>query len=298
MATQLVTSTRTPVLVTGMPRSGTTWVARQLAWARGTALAGREPMNPRPSQHALGGTLTRWTKLEEPTARQRRLLRAAYQGWDPRVYSRYGYRQWAAAWPSVRVVVKDPFALLSLPTVVEITGALPVVVFRHPGAILASFRRMNWSPDPEEVTHLEALSEELEDSSAAPASQSVTTDVQLVARMWAVLYRLALADIPRLPQVLVISHAELAAGSQSSLRVLHQLCGLPLHRETSAAGTSVTEHKADSARLHNFDRDPQQVADAWRDQVHKDEVDALEAMVAPVWESLHHHRTDLAGDSK
>ena len=47
-----------PILVTGVPRSGNTWLARLLATSPGTAMAGREPMNPRGRQYALGGTLT------------------------------------------------------------------------------------------------------------------------------------------------------------------------------------------------------------------------------------------------
>ena len=56
-----------PILVTGVPRSGTTWLARLLAGSPGTALAGREPMNPRGRQYALGGTLTGWARLSDLT---------------------------------------------------------------------------------------------------------------------------------------------------------------------------------------------------------------------------------------
>ena len=37
-------------------------------------------MNPRGKQYALGGTLDGWTRLTDPTPRQRLLLRAAYRG--------------------------------------------------------------------------------------------------------------------------------------------------------------------------------------------------------------------------
>ena len=56
-----------PILVTGVPRSGTTWLARLLALSPGTALAGREPMNPRGRQYALGGSLDGWTRLTDPS---------------------------------------------------------------------------------------------------------------------------------------------------------------------------------------------------------------------------------------
>ena len=135
-----------PILVTGVPRSGNTWLARLLALSPGTALAGREPMNPRGRQYALGGSLDGWTRLTDASPYQRFLLRTAYQGWNPMVFSRFGARQWAGPLPQTRLVVKDPYALLSLRCVVAATGATPVLVYRHPGAVLASYRRVAWPP--------------------------------------------------------------------------------------------------------------------------------------------------------
>ena len=88
-----------PILVTGVPRSGTTWLARLLALSPATALAGREPMNPRGRQYALGGSLDGWARLTDPSPYQRFLLRSAYRGWNPMVYSRFGTRQWAGPLP-------------------------------------------------------------------------------------------------------------------------------------------------------------------------------------------------------
>src|SRR5680860_1295625 len=103
-------ATASPILVTGIPRSGTTWLARLLATASRTALTGREPMNPRGRQYALGRTLDGWTCLQQLSDRQRRAMWTAYHGVNPWVYSKYGRRQWLAPLPWTRVVVKDPYA--------------------------------------------------------------------------------------------------------------------------------------------------------------------------------------------
>ena len=47
-----------PILVTGVPRSGTTWLARWLARGGGMALTGREPMNPEATSTDLRGPST------------------------------------------------------------------------------------------------------------------------------------------------------------------------------------------------------------------------------------------------
>ena len=216
-----------PILVTGVPRSGTTWLARLLAQAPGTALAGREPMNPRGRQYALGGTLDGWARLRRLTPRQRLLLRAAYRGWNPMVYSKYGTRQWAGPLPGTRVVVKDPYALLSMPAVTAATGALPVLVYRHPGAILASYRRVTWRPRLDELAvitrspEVRALGLDLPD---VPEGSDPITAAEMGV-FWSVLHELALHDVAASGAV-VVAHAELASGGEAAGRGLAERLGL------------------------------------------------------------------------
>ncbi|MFK8023810.1 MAG: sulfotransferase [Ilumatobacter sp.] len=277
-----------PILVTGMPRSGTTWVAQQLASCPGTAMAGREPMNARDGQYALGGTLDGWARLEQPTDRQAALLKRAYAGRNLMTFSRYGVRQWAAPLRNTRVIVKDPFAVLSLPAIVELTRAVPVVVYRHPGAVLASFRRMGWSPDPAELRQLEGLA-------PGPDLDEPSSDLELVARMWSVLYRLVLADLTAQPTIeaTVVSHEELAGGGERALDRLRVACGLdPLRRSDPAAADVVD---VDENKLHNLDRDPRTVAAAWRSQLQPGEDTAIEQHTGDVLAVLRERSLRLAG---
>lgn len=68
------------------------------------------------------------------------------------VYGRYGRRQSVARLLWMRVVIKDPFATLSLPVISRETSARVVLIYRHPGAVLVSYRRMGWRPDVDELT--------------------------------------------------------------------------------------------------------------------------------------------------
>lgn len=273
-----------PILVTGVPRSGTTWLARLLAQSPGTALAGREPMNPRGRQYALGGTLQGWVRLTEPTSRQRRLLRAAYRGWNPMVYSRFGTRQWAGPLPWTRVVVKDPYALLSMPAVAAATGATPVLVYRHPGAVLASYRRVGWQPRFDEVASIVAEEEGeqtralgLELPEGSVGNEPVTARDMGV--FWSVLHELALADVASSGAV-VVSHAELAAGGEEAGRALADRLHLRWSAAMAAEFTKESSRATVSARLHNFDRAPAAVAEEWRTQLEDGETDAIEQVSA------------------
>lgn len=280
--------TRAPILVTGVPRSGTTWVARQLALAPGTALAGREPMNPRGSQYALAGTLTGWTDLQRPTGRQRTALRTAYAGLNPLVYSRYGTRQWAAPLPMTRVVVKDPFALLSLPAIAEVTGARAVIVVRHPGAVLASYRRMGWSPDLDE---LDPIARRLlgEERALSPSGDAATD----MGAFWAALHDIALPGIDATGAT-VLFHEDIAAGGAAAARTLFTVLGLTMTAEVERRWAPEGHGSSDAARLHNFDRDPRAVATGWRAGLDEDELAALDRTAGATLEQLRRRRVDLS----
>lgn len=285
-----------PILVTGMPRSGTTWLARLLATSPGVAMAGREPMNPRGRQYALGGTLDGWARLTELTRRQRFLLRSAYRGWNPFVYSRFGTRQWAGPLPRTRLVVKDPYAMLSTPAVVAATGAVPVLVYRHPGAVLASYRRVGWTPRLDELARIVATArtnESLPDLPMIPAPGDVSPAVE-IGVFWAALHELALADAAEAGTV-IVSHTELAAGGPDAGRVLAERLGLTWSSEMAAElSKEPAGHTVPGAQLHNFDRAPAAVADEWRNRLEAEEIERVEQVSAETLARLEQARLRLS----
>jgi Sulfotransferase family len=283
--------TRAPVLVTGLPRSGTTWLAQQLANSPRTAMTGREPMNPRGRQFALQGSVSSWVRLgRDPSTRQLRTLRRVYRGWEPRVYSRYGVRQWAAPLPWVRVVVKDPFALLSLPAVTRATGARPVILYRHPAAVLASYRRLNWLPDIAEIAALG-----LPEAEPPLPLPTAGDDVSAMGWFWATCYATVLRDLAKLPDALVVDHAALAAGEDAALADLAAALGI---RDVRPHHASRRVHDdRPTPRLHDLDRRPAKVAEAWRHQVEPDEIARIEACAGAVHRQLVRHSMRLPADT-
>jgi hypothetical protein len=260
-------------------------------------MTGREPMNPRASQFGLGGTLHGWTRLTDPSPLQRRTLRRCYSGLDPRVYSRYGIRQLLAPWPGTRLIVKDPFAMLSTPALREVTGARPILIYRHPGAILVSYRRMGWTPDVEEVEILDGVAPYPSDRPSPGAE--MRDEVQAMAYFWSALHQLALRDLDSLPEAVVVSHEELAAGGAGALRVLYAACGLDWSA-SAEHGLDVQANDAAEPRrqrsLHAFDRAAAEVAHGWRSRLSGEHVDALESGAGDILHSLDSRRLHLTPD--
>jgi hypothetical protein len=271
------------ILVTGLPRSGTTWVARLLAESRGAAMLGREPMNPRQGQFALGGRLDGWALLDGSDAGSVRTLRRVYAGREPRTYGRYGVRQWRCAVPGTSLIVKDPFALLSIKAVSDATGAIPVVVFRSAVANLSSYRRMGWTPDTDELAALGA-SMEVEDHD---------DDAAAMAHFWSWGYDRALDSVDALTEqgrkAVVVSHADLTAAGATGQNVLRAALGLPPVTPADAPTTesrSTASSRVDPGRLHNFDRTPEEVLAGGRAKVDHAEVSRVESLTARTWSRL------------
>jgi sulfotransferase family protein len=274
-----------PILVTGVPRSGTTWLARQLAGARLTALPGREPMNPRSGQFALAGTVSSWVELRQPSPEQKRVLARCYRGHEVRTFSRYGKDQWLAPMPWSRTVVKDPFALLSVPAIAQVTSAIPVIVYRHPGAVLASYRRMGWTADTTEIRALQGL----------PCAAAVD-DVTAMVEFWNFLHSRMLSWLDDVPDALLVSHAEVSLGGFPAVRTLMRACGLrPARRarEPARLEQGTLTGAPDGGQLHGFARRPAEVVDGWRERLAATEAAQIESHTKDIWASLEARRFAL-----
>lgn len=284
MAVSRAAGSGRPILVTGAPRSGTTWLARLLTNAPRTALAGREPMNPRDGGYGLAKTIDGWIRMIDPSPRQRRVLRLAYAGRNPLCFGRYGRRQWAAPLPGTRVIVKDPFAILSMRAIASTTRARIVLVYRHPAAVLTSYRRMGWTHDLDELRA--ALTHQPTDDSSLPRAGE-HSEAEEFGAFWAGLHSGALAD-REYADVLVVSHEELAGGGwEAACRVFEALGLVPGKRLEDELRTSHgPEGRTDEQRLHNFDRDPANVAHLWRDQIDAAELSDVERSAGSTLEQL------------
>ncbi len=239
-------------------------------------------MNPRDGQFALGGTVAGWVELTQPNAHQARLLRRCYAGREPRIYSKYGSHRMVAAMPWAHTIIKDPFALLSVPGIVAVTGAVPVVIYRPAGAVLAGYRRMGWSPDGLEMRALQGRNDPPPDD-----------DVAVMAEFWSFMHERVLDWLPAVPQAIVVSHAELVRGGRSAVSKVLRACGLQPSSVDRVLAPGATS-SAGEGQLHQFDRAPDEVADGWRTRVDSRELEILEAVTAPTWTKLHDRRLDLA----
>ena len=252
-------------------------------------------MNPRGRQYGLSGSLPGWARLTNPSRKQRRALRLAYTGTSPWGYSRYGRRQWLAPLPIVRCVVKDPFAMLSIPAIRRTTGACAVLVYRHPGAALASYRRVGWTPDTDELVPIveQFLAERGPTAGVELPPSGGLDEVRSMAWFWSTLYGMALRDTDQ-DEVHIVAHQELALGGEASARRLFSTLGLRWTTSSADELRPEENHNPQSKALHNLSRDPSSVAEEWRQRLSADEVRGLDEETLVVHRLLQERRLRLA----
>lgn len=153
-----------PLLVTGLPRSGTSWVGKMLE-ASGEVVYVNEPLNPRhPPGHSPGVLNARvahryqyicadneqpWVRAFGDTVRLKYHFGAELrQNRGPYDLARMAKYGWAFANGRLRrrrALLDDPFAVLSAAWLAERVGCQAVVLVRDPVSFVGSWRKLGWT---------------------------------------------------------------------------------------------------------------------------------------------------------
>lgn len=240
------------VLVTGVPRSGTTFVGRVLATSVRCDYV-HEPFNPQVGLPWVSRLFTYAPpdspELDDELSRLMRYdvrLRTAFFPQDSvarraakRVIGSRGpvYLRLAKLNPFTETaVMKDPHAALLAPVLARRHGFRVVVVVRHPVAVVASFRARGWPPG-------RALEELLGDPCAASevlgsdrgrverVLESPRVDVEGPAVLWRVLTRFLVDAADADPsRVSLVRHEDLGTRTHETFSTVFSHCGLPYGR--------------------------------------------------------------------
>jgi hypothetical protein len=156
-------SRRDGLLVTGLPRSGTSWVGKMLE-ASGEVVYVNEPMNPQhPPGHSPGVLDARvthrfqyvspeddeeWRRAFAKTLGLRYGFRAELarnrSAYDLARMAKYGTAFSLGRLRRRRAMLDDPFAIFSTGWLVQEMGCTAVVLVRDPVSFVGSWRALNW----------------------------------------------------------------------------------------------------------------------------------------------------------
>jgi hypothetical protein len=241
-----------PILVTGAHRSGTSWVGKMLAAGGQTALI-NEPFN---RSHQTGMMRAPVRSLYTYVCNQNE---AEYLGPMQETLA-YRYHYWAqltghpvkdlprAARDAVgflrgrlarrRPLLKDPFALFSVPWFAEQLECQVVILVRHPLAFASSLKRLDWSFDFGDLLGqpllmagwLSSFRPEMERMQRQPGD--VISQANL---LWRMIYGTVARYRLTLPGVTVVRHEDLSLDPVRGFRQLYGALGLTFSRSAERA---------------------------------------------------------------
>ena len=244
-------SSATPVVVTGMTRSGTSWVGKLLE-ASGELTYINEPLNPEhPPGHSpgvLNATVTHgyqyitaaneqgWLAAFQDTLALRYSvaaeLRRNRSPYDLARMVRYATSFRAGRARGRRALLDDPYALLASEWLADRLGCRVVVVVRDPAAIAASWARQGWTTDLGELLGqpdllrdwLAPYRGELE--AAAGGTTSSQDLAGRVGLLWRLLHLVVAGYEDRCPRLQVVRYEDLVADPLAGFARLYEDLGL------------------------------------------------------------------------
>jgi hypothetical protein len=284
-----------PILVTGMPRSGTTWVGRVLCAGNGAGYL-NEPFNLATSPGTIRVPVDHWypyvTAENEGdiVGALEPMLRFEYPLWrELRRCRRYiellhTVRMWRSfvRGRGRRPLVKEPHAVFSVEWFARRLGSDVVVTVRHPAAVVSSWKRLDWSFDFANLLAQPTLVRDLLGPFRSDMERALEPSHDLVDRvalLWHVVYRTVAGYRERFPDFHIVRQEDLSREPMQGYRALYGALGLPFTREAEnaiAAASSPANPKQTSVENpHETRLDSRANLTSWKRRLSDDEVDRI-----------------------
>jgi Sulfotransferase domain len=284
-----------PILVTGMPRSGTTWVGRVLCAGNGAGYL-NEPFNLATSpgtirvpvdhwypyvtaenEGVIVGTLEPLLRFEYPLGRELRRCRRYIE----LLHTLKMWRSFVRG-RGRRPLVKEPHAVFSAEWFARRLGSDVVVTVRHPAAVVSSWKRLDWSFDFANLLAQPALVRDLLGPFRSDMERALEPSHDLVDRvalLWHVVYRTVARYREVFPDFHIVRQEDLSREPMEGYRALYEALGLPLTREAEdaivAASSSANPKETSVERPHETRLDSRANLTSWKRRLTDGEVDRI-----------------------
>jgi len=298
------------LLVTGMPRSATTWVGRVISSSPKVHFV-NEPFNPNVHDGVTGqriGFPDWFTRLDNGNAAQYegRLDRVYASWWRPTaprkqtknrtaLRSAMGFSARAAACKLRGGIplYKDPIALLSADWLAKQYNLSVIVMMRHPLSFVGSMKRRQWAFDFNNFANQPAVVDGVLSDYADVIRQECDEPSSIVVRS-ALLWKMLMHAIKGYQAKHTEWRFERAEDMAAEpLERVTQVCdwlGLTLDDEIKKA---VAEMAAKSnptdveTGQHWWKRNVSEVGDLWKERLTQDEIKAIRDITEPEWRAFY-----------
>jgi hypothetical protein len=250
------------LFVTGTPRSGTTFVGKVLSAPLGVNYL-HEPFNPYcgiPGIDQLylymrpdGSTALTYEELIKRVFSLDFTLKTGYfeedKLWTLLAKSLIGSRSsWLMRFAKMNpfhktMVIKDPIGCLLTEYLFRNFDVKPIIIIRHPIAVVASAMRLNWEMNLDPVRRQQELVEDYFADEHEFLFAKRMDPVEEAAALWRALNKVLLNQASRHPSWQVIVHETLSQNPVAHFRVLYETFDLPWSSRVEKKVMNLTSQK-------------------------------------------------------
>jgi hypothetical protein len=291
-----------PILVTGAHRSGSTWVGRMLA-AGGDVAYVSEPLNVMHRPGVFRASVRHWytyinggneseylPAFQELLDLRYHLSREILSVRSWRDLLRMGRDFHAFFMGRVRgrrVLLKDPFAVFSMPWFAQKLGCDVVITVRHPAAFANSLKRLNWPFDFRDLLDQPALMHHhLEQDRAEMESMQEDDLIGQAALLWRMVYRTVHSTCKLHPDFKVVRHEDLSLDPLTGYEGLYKSLGLSFNDKARDiifnSSNSENPSELSRAKTHSVKLDSRASVNNWMKRLGMDEIDRIRRMTEGV----------------
>jgi len=291
-----------PILVTGAHRSGTTWAGKMLAADADTAYIS-EPLNVLHRPGVFKAKVDHWYQYicDENEAEYlpafKHLLEYDYFLWDEirsirswKDFLRTG-RDFITFYNALergqRALLKDPFAVFSIPWFAKRLNCKVVITVRHPAAFASSLQRLGWHFDFKDLLDQPHLLRDHLGLFREPMLSIHADDViGQASLLWKMIYATVHTFSQSHPEWIIVRHEEYSLDPVNRYRELYSKLGLDFSQrvEKEILNSSSSENPTELKRTHSVKMDSAASVKNWRKRLSEEVIKRIRTMTEGVAE--------------
>lgn len=293
-----------PILVTGAHRSGTTWVGKMLSTSDQVAYIS-EPLNVYHRPGIFRAPVTHWytyiceqneeqylpalgetTRFKYHTWREIKSLRSAKDA------ARMG-RDWSsfahARLRHQRPLLKDPFAVFSIPWFSQRLGCQVIVLVRHPAAFASSLKRLDWSFDFQDLLAQRLLMRDWLEPFRGEMEAMLKTPDDVIDQsnlLWRMIYHVVAAYREMDPDLQWVRHEDLSLDPLGGYGCIYTNLGLEFTPQAQQvvleSSSAANPGELPIQTVHATRVDSRANIDNWRHRLSAGEIDRIRQQTSDV----------------
>ena len=283
-----------PILITGIHRSGTTWIGKMIAESPDVAYVS-EPLNRWHRSGVFQANVKYWyTYIHDENEDDflpayKEIMMYKYHLWAEiksirsrkdffRMWRDY-YRMWHGRIRHARILFKDPFAIFSLPWFAQRLGCKIVIMIRHPAGFVSSLNRLGWGFDLNDLLSQSCLMKNIlnpfkgEINFVLNSKSDIITQASL---LWKIVYSVVLDYRKNFPEFYYLRHEDISRQPLDEFRKLFSYLDVDYSQQIRSniikSSASRNPKELSVNRVHAVRLDSKSNLENWKQRLSREEI--------------------------